>query len=105
MSPTIEQEKHKQILIDILKAITAMVRELRKGGVTKGLVLANGGVLTHQYAVCISSRPREDGILYPGTNPLSTDLYNTTLPPVDAKAEGEAIIEVRHSGLLLCYLI
>lgn len=70
-----------------------MVRELRKGKVQKGLVLANGGMVTYQHVVCLSTRPR--GSPYPDRNPLPKLLTEELVPTIDEKAEGEAVIEVR----------
>ena len=70
-----------------------MVRELRKafGQPRHGLVLANGGVLTHEYVVVLSSRPQKNHSPYPAEFHHKTDWYT---PPFDEKAEGEANIEV-----------
>ena len=73
-----------------------MTRKLRAGNGSHGLVLANGGVLTYQHVICLSSRPRADGQHYPACNPLPSRLEDNTVPTVDETAEGEAIIEVRH---------
>jgi hypothetical protein len=75
-----------------MQALTEMVRELRKGKVRNGLVLANGGVVTYQYVVCLSNKPRTSP--YPDRNPLPDLLDNESVPKVDEKAEGEAVIEV-----------
>ena len=72
-----------------------MVRQLRQGRGKTGLVLANGGVVTYQAVVCLSSSPRRDGLPYPTTNPLKETTSDVQVPPVDAKADGEAIVEVR----------
>lgn len=72
-----------------------MARRLRAGNGTHGLVLANGGVLTYQHVICLSSRPRADGQTYPAHNPLPSMLESDTIPKIDETAEGEAIIEVR----------
>jgi hypothetical protein len=79
-----------------MHALTEIVRELRKGkGKSKhGLVLANGGVVTHQHVVCVSTRPRKDGSPYPENNPLPHIITDVPVPAVDARAEGEAVIEV-----------
>ena len=71
-----------------------MVRQLRQGRGKVGLVLANGGVVTYQAVVCLSSSPRRDGLPYPTSNPLPPTVKNVQTPPVDEKAEGEAIVEV-----------
>ena len=71
-----------------------MVRELRSGKGHNGLILANGGVLTSQHAICLSSRPRQDGSTYPDRNPLPCHITDVPVPSISAQAEGEAIIEV-----------
>ncbi|KAM5457833.1 hypothetical protein McanCB49686_002548 [Microsporum canis] len=78
-----------------MHAITEMVRQLRKytGTPRYGLILANGGVLTYQHAICLSSIPRKDGAPYPVENPLPEEVTDVAIPVVDAQAEGEAIIE------------
>jgi hypothetical protein len=72
-----------------------MARKLRAGNGTTGLILANGGVLTYQHVICLSSRPRADGQTYPAYNPLPSILETPTPPIIAETAEGEAIIEVR----------
>ncbi|KAI9745717.1 MAG: hypothetical protein M1818_001253 [Claussenomyces sp. TS43310] len=71
----------------------AMVRELRKGKHENGLILANGGVLTYQHAICLSSQPRRNGTAYPTQNPLPPLLTDISSPPIDTHADGEANIE------------
>ena len=72
-----------------------MTRQLRQGKGKTGLVLANGGVVTYQAVVCLSSSPRRDGLPYPNSNPLPETTSDVQVPQVDAKADGEAIVEVR----------
>jgi len=84
------------ILLSIRQAVTEMVRRLRKGDGVHGLVLANGGVMTYQHVVCLSSRPHSAGSPYPDRNPLPEVLTSVGVPPVEVQAEGEAIIEVRR---------
>ncbi|KAH6662782.1 hypothetical protein B0J14DRAFT_610177 [Halenospora varia] len=74
-----------------MHALTEMVRELRKGKARNGLVLANGGSLTYQHVVCLSSQPRKSP--YPEKNPLPALLNDESTPIVDEHAEGEAVIE------------
>lgn len=69
-----------------------MVRQLRKGSGQNGLVLANGGVVTYQHVVCLSSRPRISP--YPESNPLPAIVTDVPVPTVDLQADGEAVIEV-----------
>lgn len=73
-----------------MHALTEMTRQLRSGRAKHGLVLANGGVVTHQHVVCLSTLPRKDGSPYPEKNPLPHLIEDVFCPPVDEKAEGEA---------------
>lgn len=73
------------------KALTEMIRQLREGNGKSGLVLANGGVVTYQYVVCLSSLPRNPS--YPNANPLPESVTDWFVPPIVAAAEGPAIIE------------
>ena len=76
-----------------------MVRRLRSNGDKKhGLVLANGGVLTYQHVICLSSQPRDDDLPYPKSNPLPEVLKDVPTPVVDESAEGEAAVEVCYSS-------
>lgn len=70
-----------------------MVRKLRKGEGRNGLVLANGGCLTYQHVICLSSEHCKDDSSYPEANPLP-EYLERAYPPVEALADGEAIIEV-----------
>ena len=74
-----------------------MVRELRSGRGQNGLILANGGVLTYQHAMCLSSCAPQDGSTYPEHNPLPSHIIDVPIPSMSAQAEGEAVIEVRFS--------
>jgi hypothetical protein len=71
-----------------------MVRQLREGNGKNGLVLANGGVLTYQHVICLSSQPRSDGSPYPKITALPDVITDVPIPHVDTRAEGEAVIEV-----------
>ncbi|KAJ6787054.1 hypothetical protein PWT90_03193 [Aphanocladium album] len=81
-------------LIDLttFKALTAMTRELRSRKYQNGLILANGGMLTHQYVVCLSAQPRKDGKDYPSKNPLPLVVQDPA-PPFVEDADGPATIE------------
>lgn len=70
-----------------------MVRELRTGHGQNGLILANGGVLTYQHAVCLSRFPRRGSSAYPKEDPLPPHAADGQIPAIDALAEGEASIE------------
>lgn len=79
-----------------------MSRELRARKHNTGLILANGGMLTHQYAICLSAKPRKGGKPYPKVNPLP-DIYDTSEQSFTEKADGAATIEVCFSyALKLC---
>lgn len=84
-----------RISSDSWQALTEMVRVLRKGEGKRGLVLANGGMLTYQYAVCLSSQPRTSP--YPDRNPLPERLDDEPVPAIATTPEGEAVIEVSRS--------
>ncbi|EXV01862.1 acetyl-CoA acetyltransferase [Metarhizium robertsii] len=75
-----------------MHAITAMARELRAKRHGTGLILANGGMLTHQHALCLSARPRGDGQAYPTSNPLP-EVVDGYSPPFVEAADGTATIE------------
>ncbi|KAF7870244.1 uncharacterized protein EAF02_009434 [Botrytis sinoallii] len=69
-------------------SITEMTRQLRdkKGqvsnhknaGISNGLILANGGVLTYQHVVCLSTQPRIDGNQYQDANPCPNIVQSVT---------------------------
>jgi len=82
-----------------MHALAEMTRQLRQrksaDKVRNGLILANGGVMTYQHVVILSSHPRNDKTSYPSANPLSAnDVPRDSAPPVEEQAQGEAIIEV-----------
>ncbi|KAK5230733.1 hypothetical protein LTR47_007288 [Exophiala xenobiotica] len=91
-----------------MHAITEMTRQLRNGkgkGKGKGkserrngLILANGGWVTYQHVICLSTMPRRQqggagagaGGAYPDTAPLPDRVTDVPVPPVDVKVdEGE----------------
>ncbi|MCJ1305898.1 hypothetical protein MMC08_008715 [Hypocenomyce scalaris] len=76
-----------------MHAITAMVRYLRSRPAQYGLVLANGGVVSYQHVVCLSTLPRKDGSAYPKENPLPPYITDIPVPSISTQPEGEAIIE------------
>lgn len=71
-----------------------MVRKIRERRFQKGLVLANGGVVSYQYVVCLSSKPRSDGSPYPEKNPLPERTTDWYVPAIEHPADGDARIEV-----------
>jgi hypothetical protein len=82
-----------------MHALTEMTRQLRQrknnaGFDGKGLILANGGVLTYQHVVILSSSPREDNSPYPSVNPLSVHPRKDVAPSIEEEAKGAAVIEV-----------
>jgi len=81
-----------------MHALTEMTRQLRhrkRTGIdSKGLILANGGVLTYQHVVILSSLPRKDASPYPSTNSTSASASLESAPTIEEEAKGAAIIEV-----------
>lgn len=77
-----------------MHAITEVVRRLRKGSDRNALILANGGFLSYQHAICLSVQPRKTS--YPDSRRFESG-PSEPIPPIDAKAEGKAQIEVRHT--------
>ncbi|KAJ5515023.1 hypothetical protein N7463_004575 [Penicillium fimorum] len=80
-----------------LHAVAEMVRRLRKlGGLPRpsnGLVLANGGVLTTENAICLSTHARKDNNRYPTRDNNQLLPAGQLPPPVSMHQEGEALIE------------
>ncbi|KAJ5135352.1 uncharacterized protein N7515_004630 [Penicillium bovifimosum] len=75
-----------------MHAITEMTRRLRQGSSRNGLILANGGILSYQHAICMSSSPPKEGTPYPDSEVLGRGELGP-IPPVDFEAEGPAKIE------------
>ncbi|KAJ9664521.1 hypothetical protein H2198_000172 [Neophaeococcomyces mojaviensis] len=73
-------------IIEIARALRA-----RKG--RNGLVLANGGIMTYQHVVVMSTQPRRDGSPYPERPPLPEVITDIPIPTIETKADGEAIVE------------
>jgi hypothetical protein len=74
-----------------------MTRQLRKRGKGQnGLILANGGVLTYQHVLCLSSEPRTDGKTYQESNPLPSLVDIAPPKLVESVRDGmwKAVIEV-----------
>jgi hypothetical protein len=70
-----------------------MTRVIRRREHQNGLVLANGGVLSWQHALCLSAYPRRDASAYVRREILD----NGDVPQGPAftpTAKGEAVIEV-----------
>jgi hypothetical protein len=89
-----------------MHAFTEMTRQLRQrkstGVDSNGLILANGGVMTYQHVVILSSRPKQDRSPYPSADPLSADPSKDPAPTIEEEAKGEAIIEVRLLACSVC---
>jgi hypothetical protein len=75
-----------------MHAFTEMTRQLRAGKGKKGLVLCNGGVLSYQHVVVLSTSPREEG-QYPPVNPLPYELKDVESPDIETQAQGEGVVE------------
>lgn len=76
-----------------------MTRQLRQGKGRTGLILANGGVMSYQHVICLSTTGRRDGSAYPAEDPLPEMVTDLPVPAIDAKVEGneEATIEVSRN--------
>jgi hypothetical protein len=70
-----------------------MTRLIRSGKHRNGLVLANGGVLSWQHAICLSAQPRKNLAPYLKREVLDNGQISQG-PEIIAQARGEAIIEV-----------
>lgn len=71
-----------------------MTRVIRTRQHQNGLVLANGGILSWQHALCLSSQPRRNTSTYVRSKVL--DNGDVSQGPVfTPTAQGEAVIEVR----------
>lgn len=82
-----------------------MVRQLRahlnsSHNSQHGLILANGGVLTHENAICLSTHSRLGSTPYPVDNPDAMDLPSTDGVVVLPTGSGKATIEVISSSIL-----
>ncbi|KAL9069056.1 MAG: hypothetical protein Q9157_006300 [Trypethelium eluteriae] len=88
-----------------------MVRQLRRGNGHHGLVLANGGVLTYQHAICLSSRPPKSKSGYPERNALPEKITDFSSPPIESHPKGLGVVETytvefnRDNTLLRAYII
>jgi len=71
-----------------------MTRQLRAKKGKNGLILANGGVLSYQHVIILSSRPRKSA--YPDRNPLPEVITDISVPEIEGKPEGEAVVEVTY---------
>lgn len=75
-----------------MHAITEMSRKIRDGKAKNGLILANGGMLSYQHALCLSSNPRTQGLPYPDSRGISSAIVGAPAQ-VEPFVQGEAIIE------------
>ncbi|KAJ5823879.1 hypothetical protein N7447_006219 [Penicillium robsamsonii] len=80
-----------------MHAVAEMVRQLRKlGGLPKpsnGLILANGGILTTENTICLSTHARRGSGWYPTRDNNQIPPSSQLAPPISIHAEGEAIVE------------
>lgn len=77
-----------------MHAMVAMARDIRAKQYRTGLVLANGGVLTHHYGLLLSAQPRPDSLdVYPRSNPLPHHMAVPSAPALDEAAVGPATVE------------
>ena len=76
-----------------MHALTHMTRYLRSGDARNGLVLANGGVVTYQHAVCLSTEPPPGKQQYPLSNPLPETLASLPKTSIENQPAGEAVVE------------
>ena len=76
-----------------MHAFTHMTRHLREGKGRNGLILANGGVITYQHTVCLSTEPPLQWKKYPESNPLPGT--SAVLPDslIEVQPNGEATVE------------
>lgn len=81
----------------LLQAVTEMVRRLRQGSGRNGLILANGGFLSYQHALCLAVSPRKEQTCYPDSRRFESS-PSDPIPPIDSEAEGRAKIEVRGTS-------
>ncbi|KUI63541.1 hypothetical protein VM1G_10193 [Cytospora mali] len=75
-----------------MHAITEMSRQIRSGTINTGIILANGGVLSYQHALCLSSRSKIASSPYPDSLVSSSTVVGIS-PPIEAFSEGDARIE------------
>ncbi|KAI7759141.1 hypothetical protein LZL87_013346 [Fusarium oxysporum] len=75
-----------------LHAIAEMTRVIRSRKHQNGLVLANGGVLSWQHALCLSAQPRRDASTYVKREVLDNGDVSQG-PAFASTAQGEAVIE------------
>ena len=54
-------------------------------------MLCNGGVLSYQHVVVLSSAPPSSA--YPAENPLPGEITDVEVPEMEVRAEGEAVVE------------
>lgn len=71
-----------------------MSRQIRAGRIRNGLVLANGGVVSYQHAICLSSRQSRLRSDYPDSRGSSDNIVDGFVPSIDTFVDGEAVVEV-----------
>lgn len=75
-----------------MHAITEISRQLRAQKAKTGLVLANGGVLSYQHALCLSSEPQRGEASYPDSRWSSGAVVGSPAA-VEPFAQGQAVVE------------
>lgn len=75
-----------------MHAITEMSRQLRAQKAKTGLILANGGVLSYQHALCLSSNPRGEESSYPDSRGSSGAVIGDPAM-VEPFVQGAAVVE------------
>ena len=71
-----------------------MTKSIRAGQYRKGLVLANGGWLTYEWAVVLAKTPRADGAAYSAKAVLPKENTDIPIPPLAEFANGPCTVEV-----------
>lgn len=76
-----------------MHAITELVRQLRDGKGKNGLILANGGVVTYQHVICLSTQPRKNDAAYPTDDGLPDVVTDIPVPTIQEEADGDSVVE------------
>ncbi|TPX36158.1 hypothetical protein SmJEL517_g01650 [Synchytrium microbalum] len=76
-----------------MHALVAMSKSIREGKYRKGLVLANGGWLTYEWAVVLAKTPRTDGVPYTTKAALPKEVTDVPIPPIAEVANGACVVE------------
>ena len=74
-------------------SITHMTRFLRERKGKNGLVLANGGVVTYQHSLCLSTLPPSTEDVYPERNLIPENCTSLDTSAIDEDPHGKAVVE------------